>query len=116
LEGAGYAVLTAANAAEALRVAGENAIDLLIVDIVMPGLSGPQLVEELAARGSNVPTIYISGYGPDEVSNRGCVTGTTALVEKPFDAEVLLRRARDVLDGASRPVRRADAGRARTTE
>src|SRR5580765_770473 len=78
LEGAGYAVLTAANAAEALRTAEENAIDLLIVDIVIPGMSGPQLVDELAARGSNLPTIYISGYGADEVSNRGFETAKTA--------------------------------------
>jgi two-component system cell cycle sensor histidine kinase/response regulator CckA len=101
LEEAGYAVLTAANAAEALLVAAANAIDLLIVDVVMPGMSGPQLVEELAARGSHVPTVYISGYGADEVSSRGFESETTALIEKPFHAESLLRRVREVLDAAA---------------
>ena len=75
--------VTASNAAEALLVATSNAIDLLIVDVVMPGKSGPQLVEELAARGSGGPTLYISGYGADEVSSRGFETEQTALIEKP---------------------------------
>ena len=109
LEDAGYDVLTAANAAEALAVAAENVIDLLVVDVVMPGLSGPQLVEELAARGSDVPAVFVSGYGADEISSRGLVTGKTALIEKPFQAELFLRRVREVLDGAARAVPRADS-------
>jgi DNA-binding response OmpR family regulator len=111
LEEAGYAVLTAANAAEALLVSAANAIDLMIVDVVMPGMSGPQLVEELAARGSNVPTVYISGYGADEMSSRGFETEQTALIEKPFQSELLLRRVREVLDVAAQ----AAAGRAAHT-
>jgi signal transduction histidine kinase/ActR/RegA family two-component response regulator len=109
LEDAGYHVLTAANAAEALVVAAENVIDLLVVDVVMPGMSGPQLVEELAARDSDVPTVFVSGYGAHEISNRGLETGKTALIEKPFQAEVFLRRVRDVLDGV-RAEPRASAG------
>jgi FixJ family two-component response regulator len=75
----------------------------------MPGLSGPQLVEELAARGSDVPVVFISGYGADEVSNRGLLAPNAALIEKPFQPEQFLRRVREVLDGAARALPRLDA-------
>jgi signal transduction histidine kinase/ActR/RegA family two-component response regulator len=101
LEEAGYDVLTAANADEALVVAAEHVVDLLVVDVVMPGMSGPQLVEEVAARGSDVPVVFISGYCADEVSNRGLLAADVAMIEKPFQAELLLRRVREVLDGAA---------------
>jgi len=109
LEEAGYDVLTASNGAEALAVAGDHVLDLLVVDVVMPGLSGPQLVAELAARGSDVPVVFISGYGADEVSNRGLLAPNAALIEKPFHAEQFLRRVREVLDGAARALPRVDA-------
>ena len=109
LEDAGYDVLTAANAAEALLVAADNVIDLLIVDVVLPGMSGPQLVEELGARGCDLPAVFVSGYGADEISSRGITNARTALLEKPFHPELLLRRVRDVLDAAARAVPRADA-------
>ena len=63
--------LAAANAAEALELAGRHAFDLLVADVVMPGMSGPQLVDELRARGCDLPTIFVSGYGSDEFSSRG---------------------------------------------
>jgi two-component system, cell cycle sensor histidine kinase and response regulator CckA len=116
LEDAGYDVLTAATAAEALLVAAENVIDLLVVDVVLPGMSGPQLVEELGARGCDPPTVFVSGYGADEISSRGIGSARTAVLEKPFHPELLLRRVRDVLDGAAHAVPRADAPRARTSE
>ncbi len=109
LEEAGYDVLTASNAAEALTVAGDRLLDLLVVDVVMPGLSGPQLVDELHARGYDVPVVFISGYGADEISSRGLNPTNAAVVEKPFQAEELLRRVRDVLDRAARAVTRVDA-------
>jgi two-component system cell cycle sensor histidine kinase/response regulator CckA len=109
LEEAGYDVLTASNAAEALDVAADNVVDLLVVDVVMPGMSGPQLVEELAARGSDVPVVFISGYGADEVSSRGLLASNAALIEKPFQAEEFLRRVRDVLDSAAQRMSRLDA-------
>jgi two-component system, cell cycle sensor histidine kinase and response regulator CckA len=109
LEDAGYEVLTAATAAEALLVAADNVIDLLVVDVVLPGMSGPQLVEELRARGCDLPTVFISGYGADEVSSRGISGARTAVLEKPFHPELLLRRVRDVLDAATHVGPRADS-------
>ena len=98
LEEAGYEVFTAENASEALSVAAERPIDALVVDVVMPGMSGPRLVDELATRGFDVPTVFVSGYGSDEISSRGVSTPNSAVIEKPFQADVLLRRVREVLD------------------
>jgi hypothetical protein len=110
LEEAGYDVLSAANAAEALVAAAEHAIDVLLVDVVMPGMSGPRLVDELAARGHDVPAVFVSGYGADEILSRGLETPANAVIQKPFGAEVLLRKVREVLDEASVPPRRGYAG------
>jgi DNA-binding response OmpR family regulator len=51
----------------------------------------------------------VSGYGAHEISNRGLETGKTALIEKPFQAEVFLRRVREVLDGTAQAVPRGDS-------
>jgi CheY-like chemotaxis protein len=96
LEDAGYRVFAAANAAEALAVAAEHPIDAVIVDVVMPGTSGPELAQELAARGVDVPVVFVTGYAADEISSRGLAP--SAVVEKPFQSDVLLRRIREMLD------------------
>ena len=108
LEEAGYDVLTAANAAEALARRRRPRIDLLVVDVVMPGLSGPQLVAELAARGSDVPAVFISGYGADEVSSRGLAGQRGADREAVPGGGVAAPRAR----GARRLPRRGRSGHA----
>jgi CheY-like chemotaxis protein len=105
LEEAGYDVLTAADASEALVVAAEEPVDVLVVDVVMPGMSGPELVQELAARGIDAPAVFVSGYGADEISSRGVPTAEYTIIEKPFHADVLLANVRDVLDRAN-PQRR----------
>ena len=101
LEDAGYDVLAAENAAEALELARRHAVDVVVVDIVMPGMSGPRFVDELRARGREVPAIYVSGYGTDELSNRGVATGDSPVIQKPFHADVLLGNVRDVLDATA---------------
>jgi CheY-like chemotaxis protein len=101
LEDAGYRVHAAANAQEALELAGRHAFDLLVVDVVMPGLSGPQLVEELRSRGHELPAIFVSGYGSDEFSSRGLLAGKATVVEKPFAADTLLAKVREALDDSA---------------
>jgi CheY-like chemotaxis protein len=70
LEEAGYRVLAASSGPEALVAVGRQRPDIVLVDMVLPGMSGPELVEELAARGSDVPIIFVSGYGSDELASR----------------------------------------------
>ena len=101
LEDAGYRVHPAADAAEALELTRRYAFDLLVADVVMPGLSGPQLADELRARGCDLPTIFVSGYGSDRFSSHGVGAANVAVVQKPFYAGDLLATVRAVLDSPS---------------
>jgi two-component system, cell cycle sensor histidine kinase and response regulator CckA len=96
LEMYGYQVLTAATPTKALDMAAAHAgsIDLLITDVVMPEMNGPELYERLAAQFSEIPVLYISGYKKDVV-----LRGDKAVfVAKPFTAEQLLGSIQMVLN------------------
>jgi CheY-like chemotaxis protein len=99
LEGYGYTVLTAADPGQAIEIASENLtrIDLLVSDVVMPGMSGPELYEQLAVQMPNLHVVYISGY-PMNPSIRGdTLEEEVNYLQKPFTAEALLERIRMVL-------------------
>ena len=68
----------------------------------MPGLSGRALVEELATRRSRFKVIFVSGYTDDEIIRRGLLDPGVEFLEKPFTANALARRVREVLDSPSR--------------
>jgi DNA-binding response OmpR family regulator len=115
LEDAGYEVHAAADALEALVLAGRHGLDALVVDVVLPGLSGPQLVHKLALRGFDFPAIYVSGDGVDEDTSRGLEERAATVIEKPFSPEALLRAVRETLDGAAAtvvPLRARESARA----
>ena len=99
----GYTVLTARHGRDALLVAGDRSagIDLLVTDVVMPEMSGRELVETLRDRQPDLRVLYISGYTDDEVIQRGVSGSEVAFMRKPFAAEDLVRRVRAVLDGAA---------------
>lgn len=100
LERFGYTVLVAGNGQEALEMfdALGGGVDLLLTDVVMPDLGGPELVERLSGRGVAVPVIYMSGYSDPAGLRRVVITPTSRLLRKPFALESLLRIVRDVLD------------------
>ena len=105
LSEAGYRVLAAADGGEALELAtGASAdgpgrgIDIVVTDVVMPGVGGRALGEALAERLPAVPVLYTSGYTGDEVVRRGLVAAGVAFLQKPFAPEDLLRRVRRMLD------------------
>jgi len=110
LEEAGYEVHAAADAEEALELVGRHGLDLVVVDVVLPGRSGPQLVEELGARGFDFPAVFVSGYGSKEVLSRGLPARAAAVVEKPFSPDALLHAVREALDGAGATVVPLPAG------
>ena len=95
----GYRVLVASNAAEALQVAREHAgtIDLLLTDVVMPGLPGPELAARLETVTPGLRVLYVSGYADDSVARLGAEEGISFLA-KPFTGEALAARVREVLD------------------
>jgi signal transduction histidine kinase/ActR/RegA family two-component response regulator len=101
LEERGYRVLAAADAMEALRLARNTAIDVLLTDIVMPQVSGPELVELFLSVHPQPVIIYMSGYADDALKSAR-LTSTSAFLRKPFSPAVLARTVRDALDAAKR--------------
>lgn len=97
----GYFVLEAADAAEAMQVCDTHLgpIDLLLTDIVLPGMRGPELAEALWARRPDLKVIFMSGYTDDVIARHSELQPGTAFLEKPFTPDVLTRTVREVLDG-----------------
>ncbi len=100
----GYTVLSAADAPAALALAAAHAgsIELLVTDVVMPGLQGHQLAERLAAERSGLRVLYVSGFTEHSVIHHGVLGADIAFLPKPFSAEALGRAVRQALDVASR--------------
>jgi CheY-like chemotaxis protein len=100
LEKYGYTVLEAANGEEALRVAEahEGPLDLLLSDVVMPRMGGPELAQALLAKRPSVKVLYMSGYTDHPMVRRGVVNAGVAFLQKPFTPTVLVSRVREVLE------------------
>ena len=100
LEESGYSVLTAPDgiAALALCERREGPIDLLLTDVILPRMGGSELARRLAERRPQMKVLYMSGYTDDAVILHGVLTEQTAFLEKPFTANSLLRKIREVLD------------------
>jgi CheY-like chemotaxis protein len=96
----GYHVLEARDGQEALNLAEQygHTISLLITDVVMPGISGRTVVEQLSQNLSHLKILYISGYTHEEISHHGVLDTGIALLQKPFDFKTLLSKVRQVLD------------------
>jgi len=102
LEARGYHVLTAANGAAALTTAAAHPgpIHLLLSDVVMPGMSGREVSRLLSPTRLSMRTLYVSGYTDESIVQHGVLEGGVEFLQKPFTAEGLLRRIREVLDAS----------------
>jgi two-component system cell cycle sensor histidine kinase/response regulator CckA len=100
LREAGYDVLVARNGAHALELCDrhDGPLDLLISDIIMPGIDGRQLAEALAERLPPNRVLFISGYTSNVVARRGVIEEGVEFLQKPFTRRALLRRVREILD------------------
>jgi CheY-like chemotaxis protein len=100
LEPAGYTVLGAATGEEALRLLErhEEPVHLLLSDVVMPGMSGRQLAEQLAQTRPGMKVLYMSGYTDDTIVRHGVLKAQVTCLNKPFTAATLLRKVREGLD------------------
>jgi PAS domain S-box-containing protein len=96
----GYQVMEEASGPKALaRCAGaEGSIHLLLTDVVMPELSGPELARRLAPLRPQMKVLYISGYTDDALGQHGALDRGIALLQKPFTPEALAAKVREVLD------------------
>jgi CheY-like chemotaxis protein len=105
LERHGYRVVPAASGEQALERASAHRgpIHLLVSDVIMPGMGGPELASRLQPLHPELRVLHISGYTDDAILRHGVREGLTAFLQKPFTLEALVRKTREVLD-ATRPV------------
>ncbi|HLF56230.1 MAG TPA: ATP-binding protein [Thermoanaerobaculia bacterium] len=101
LTDSGYRVLPAGNASEAMEIAENNdeRIDLLLTDIVMPGSSGSDLAQRLLRQHPEMKVLYMSGYSDSIIFRYGVLQDRAAFLQKPFAAEVLERKVRELIGG-----------------
>src|SRR6266853_5035885 len=116
LEAQGYTVLVASNGHEAVQAAAQHAgpIDLLLTDVVMPGMSGRVVADCFAVSRTETKVLFMSGYTDGAIAHPGVLEPGMAYLAKPFTVDTLSARVRDVLDGAaetSPPVTVGESGR-----
>jgi CheY-like chemotaxis protein len=99
----GYRVLAASRAAEALELAASHRgpIQVIVTDVIMPQMSGPELVDKLHAVRPEVEVLFLSGYSAETVRQRALHEGV-AFLQKPFDDVSLLQRIRSLLESSRR--------------
>jgi len=100
LVGAGYEVLTAEDGDTALAIAASRpeGIDLVITDVVMPGMLGTELVHRLQEAHPGLRVLLMSGYAPPVLRSGGTLPAGTPLLDKPFSGPVLIAKVREVLE------------------
>lgn len=96
----GYEVLTAESGAGAIEILHrhEGPIDLLLTDIMMPGMNGMEVAATVSKTKPGIPIFFMSGYADQELVNRGLLDPSTHFLQKPFSPQELGKRVREVLD------------------
>jgi two-component system cell cycle sensor histidine kinase/response regulator CckA len=102
---AGFRVLSAGSGEEALEIASTCGVtfDLLLTDVVMPGMNGRVLAEQLLPRQPGMKVLFMSGYADSFIAGHGVLDQGIHLLHKPFTEDVLIRKTREVLDGGMKP-------------
>jgi signal transduction histidine kinase/ActR/RegA family two-component response regulator len=107
LEGAGYRVLEASSADAAIRMCETSnngtRIDLLLTDVVMPGMSGNDMSKRVLVKRPNLPVLYMSGYTDDAIVQHGVLDPGINFIQKPFSPDALALKVREVLDARPQP-------------
>ena len=101
LERLGYTVFPAENAREALKVLAEceGSVDMVLSDVVMPGMKGPELVAKITQAYPRMKALLMSGYTDDVSIDGGAMAAGVRFLQKPFPIEALARSVREALDG-----------------
>jgi CheY-like chemotaxis protein len=98
LEQFGYKVLRAADGREALRILEQHGdVHLLLTDVIMPGMGGPELAKRAALVAPATRVLYMSGYTDDALAVFGLPQPVTAYIQKPFTPAALVEKLRQVL-------------------
>jgi signal transduction histidine kinase/ActR/RegA family two-component response regulator len=101
LQAKGYEVLDASHAKDALALAQQPQIDLLVTDVIMPGLNGRELAAKVAELHPKIAVLYVSGYSDDILTQKGILDDGLKLLKKPFQLDVLTKLVRELLDARS---------------
>jgi PAS domain S-box-containing protein len=106
LETQGYRILEAEDGAAALQIANghQGTIDLLLTDVVMPGMNGRELANQISAQRPDVRVLYMSGYTENAIGHNGLLDAGINLLQKPFSLPTLKDRVREVLDSEPIPL------------
>lgn len=101
LQNNGYSVTTAANGDDAIELAQQisSPINLLLTDVIIPGVSGRELVNRILKHHPEIKVLFMSGYTDDSIVHQGVLDSDVEFLPKPFTHEELLKKVRDVLDG-----------------
>ncbi len=112
LANAGYNVILASGGEEALATcrSHEGSIDLLLTDVVMPGMDGREVAGAVGALFPGIRVLFMSGYAENAIVNEGILDADTNYIAKPFNATDLARRVREILDGKENPGEGAEPG------
>jgi two-component system, cell cycle sensor histidine kinase and response regulator CckA len=102
LEGAGYDVRVAEDPGEAERACARGGIDLVVTDVVMPGVSGQALAERIGAVSPSTRILFMSGYSDEAVFHNGIIRQDADFIEKPFSSRTLTRKVRETLSRSAR--------------
>jgi PAS domain S-box-containing protein len=105
LQLSGYTILEACHGAEALDIAARHPgpLHLLLTDVIMPQLGGPELAQRLVASHPALRVLYMSGYTDQAIGQEGVLDRRTALLQKPFSPDTLALRVRQILDAPAAP-------------
>ena len=100
----GYQILEARTADEAAAIAEvySDPIHLIIADVIMPGMTGPELANRLSVQRSELHALFVSGYGHDTLEQQGFIDRRLNLLTKPFPASEFLKRVRACLSVPAR--------------
>jgi two-component system cell cycle sensor histidine kinase/response regulator CckA len=109
LEARGYRVLAASSGVDALRLSQElealrvadpaaGRIDLLLTDVIMPGMGGREVALLLGPAHANMKVLFVSGYTDESIVHQGVLEPSIAFLQKPFTVEALAQKVREVLD------------------
>jgi|GEM_PF-4636559 len=98
----GYTVFPAASPQEALAICTEAArpIDCVVTDVIMPGMSGRELVEKVSALRPGIRTLYMSGYTSDVIAHHGVLDEGVFFIQKPFDMNSIHKKIQEVMNAA----------------
>jgi two-component system cell cycle sensor histidine kinase/response regulator CckA len=99
LQAEGYSTLEAAHGAEALEVmeTASEAVDLIVTDVVMPGMDGRELGRRISQRWPDLPILYISAYDVNDIFSRGSPRQSAPFLQKPFPMDGLITTVRGLM-------------------